>query len=121
MKILLKIEEAAQFVLALYLFSLLPYSWLTFVLLLLTPDIGMIGYLFNPKVGSITYNLTHHKAIAIGLYLLGLVSGINIISLAGIIIFAHSSSDRVLGYGLKYPDAFKLTHLGFIGRSDVKS
>ena len=32
--------------------------------------------------------------------------------LAGIILFGHSSFDRILGYGLKYTDSFKNTHLG---------
>jgi hypothetical protein len=31
-------------------------------------------------------------------------------------LFCHSSLDRVLGYGLKYPDAFQNTHLGRIGK-----
>jgi len=35
---------------------------------------------------------------------------------AGTILFGHSSFDRVLGYGLKYEDAFQNTHLGRIGR-----
>jgi hypothetical protein len=36
--------------------------------------------------------------------------------LAGTILLGHSSLDRVLGYGLKYPDSFQNTHLGVIGR-----
>lgn len=35
----------------------------------------------------------------------------------GIVMFAHSSFDRVLGYGLKYCDNFKNTHLGAIGKT----
>ena len=30
--------------------------------------------------------------------------------LAGTVLLGHSAFDRVLGYGLKYPDAFKHTH-----------
>ncbi|MEP7103080.1 MAG: DUF4260 domain-containing protein [Candidatus Dojkabacteria bacterium] len=117
MKTLLKIEELSQFILALYLYSMLPYSWILFIVLLLAPDLGMIGYLINPKIGSITYNLTHHKAIGITLYLIGLITSVNIFSLIGIIIFAHSSMDRVLGYGLKFQDSFSNTHLGKIGKN----
>ncbi|MDA1193538.1 MAG: DUF4260 family protein, partial [Candidatus Poribacteria bacterium] len=29
----------------------------------------------------------------------------------GAILIGHSAFDRLLGYGLKYPDAFKHTHL----------
>jgi hypothetical protein len=31
-------------------------------------------------------------------------------------LFGHSNMDRLLGYGLKYPDAFQNTHLGVIGK-----
>jgi len=37
-------------------------------------------------------------------------------TLVGIILFSHSAMDRVFGYGLKYPDSFKNTHLGKIGK-----
>lgn len=30
---------------------------------------------------------------------------------------AHSTFDRVLGYGLKYPDSFKHTSIGYIGNT----
>jgi hypothetical protein len=30
----------------------------------------------------------------------------------GVIWIAHIGFDRALGYGLKYPDSFKATHLG---------
>lgn len=32
--------------------------------LLLLPDIGMIGYILNAKIGTITYNLLHHRLVA---------------------------------------------------------
>ena len=34
----------------------------------------------------------------------------------GIILFGHSSMDRFFGYGLKYENGFKFTHLGEIGK-----
>lgn len=39
----------------------------------------------------------------------------NIALFTGILLFAHSCFDRVLGYGLKFTDDFKHTHLGMIG------
>jgi hypothetical protein len=116
---LIKLEELAMFVLGIFLFSQLPYAWWWFLLLLLTPDVGMIGYLINPRIGSITYNLLHHKLIAIVIFLLGIYLSNNILQLAGIIMFAHSSMDRLFGYGLKYSDSFTHTHLGKIGRNVV--
>jgi hypothetical protein len=38
------------------------------------------------------------------------------LTLAGVILVAHTGIDRILGYGLKYPTSFQDTHLGRIGR-----
>lgn len=116
MKTNLKIEELLQLTLGCYLFSTLDFSWWWFIGLFLLPDIGMLGYLISTKVGAFTYNIFHHKGIAIVLYLLGLWLGLSYLSLAGIVIFSHSCFDRVLGYGLKYNTDFKDTHLGKIGK-----
>ncbi len=111
MKTTLKLEEIAQFVFGIYLFSTLPYAWWWFLVLLLTPDIGMIGYLFGNKTGALLYNSFHHKGIAISLYLLGIYIQENSIQLVGVILFTHAAFDRILGYGLKYEKGFKFTHL----------
>jgi len=34
----------------------------------------------------------------------------------GLVFLAHSSFDRMFGYGLKYADSFTHTHLGYIGK-----
>lgn len=111
----MKLEEFGMFCLGIFLFSQLNLAWYWFFILLLLPDIGMIGFLINPKIGSYTYNLLHHKAVAIAVLLLGIYFDKNILLLAGIIMFSHSSLDRILGYGLKYQDEFTNTHLGRIG------
>jgi len=112
MKTALKLEEIAQLAFGVYFFMLLPYAWWWFLVLLLTPDIGMIGYAISNKVGAFTYNLFHHKGIAILVWLAGLYLEDTIIQAAGIILFSHSAFDRMLGYGLKYEKGFKYTHLG---------
>ena len=118
MKNLLKLEELSMFGLALFLFSGLDYSWGWYALLFFAPDLSMIGYLANPRFGAWTYNLIHHKGLSVALYVLGslLPASGAWLMFAGTILFGHSSFDRVLGYGLKYPDAFQNTHLGRIGR-----
>jgi hypothetical protein len=83
---------------------------------LLAPDLGAIGYAAGPRVGAATYNLLHHKAVAVVLILAGVWVTQPVLTLSGAIVLGHSSLDRVLGYGLKYPDAFRHTHLGMIGR-----
>lgn len=117
MKRVLALEELFMFLLAAYLFHLLNYPWWLFLVLLLAPDISMIGYLVNPRIGAIFYNVVHHKATGIAFYIAGALSGANLLQLMGLILFAHSSLDRVLGYGLKYSDGFQNTHLGSIGKS----
>ncbi|TNJ45246.1 DUF4260 domain-containing protein [Tamlana fucoidanivorans] len=116
MKTSLKIEELFMFFLGVYLFSALNYSWWWFVGLFLLPDLGMLGYVVNSKVGAITYNMCHHKGIAIFMLLLGYYLNKELLQLAGIILFSHASFDRVFGYGLKYYSHFKQTHLGAIGK-----
>ncbi len=117
MKNLLRLEELALFVLAIYLFTELDYAWWVFPLLLLTPDLGALGYLGGSRIGAATYNLTHHKGIAVVAYLAGALLGSQILQLIGVIMLAHSSLDRAVGYGLKYPDSSDHTHLGYIGKT----
>lgn len=114
MKITLKLEELAEFGLAIYLFNQTPYAWWVFLAWILAPDIGMIGYAFNTKTGAFTYNLTHHKGIAVVFLLCGWILSSDPVLLTGIIMFGHSAMDRIMGYGLKYTDDFKHTHLGWL-------
>ncbi len=116
MKTLLKIEVVVFFGASIYLFNRLNIEWWWFPALILLPDISMLGYLINPRIGAYTYNFFHHKALALFVYMIGIYFSNNIILLAGIILFAHSSMDRIFGYGLKYTDSFTNTHLGIIGK-----
>lgn len=117
MSYLLKLEELAELLLGIWLFTLLDYSWWIFPALILLPDVGMAGYLFNLKTGAWLYNLFHHKAVAITCYLVGIWLAVPVLQLAGIIIFSHAAMDRMFGYGLKYSDSFKHTHLGWLGNT----
>jgi hypothetical protein len=132
MKQSLRLEEAAQFLLCIGGLIAMDVPWWAYVLLLIGPDIGMIGYLMNTRIGAATYNVFHHKGIAIALILVGflLIPEGSIPSpeamawptmAAGVILFGHASMDRTLGYGLKYSDAFKHTHLGWIGKGEAAS
>jgi hypothetical protein len=117
MKSIIKLEELGLFLFGIYLFSQLNFDWWWFLVLILAPDFSMIGYLFGNKYGAFLYNVFHHKGIAILIYLLGIHFSNDLIQLTGIILFAHSSMDRMLGYGLKYESGFKFTHLGEIGKN----
>ena len=115
MKITLQLEELAMLLLGIYVFGFLHYHWWLFLVLVLAPDVGMVGYIFGTKAGAFTYNLLHHKGLAIMLYLAGFFFMNEILQLIGVIIFSHAAFDRLLGYGLKYEEGFKFTHLGKIG------
>lgn len=117
MKTLVMLEEAAMTAAGLYLLSFYSMglsAWI-WALLFFAPDLGMAGYIVNTKVGAFTYNLVHHKGVAIVVALTGYLLGTEVVTAAGLLLFAHSSFDRILGYGLKYADNFQHTHLGLIG------
>ncbi|MDB5231267.1 MAG: hypothetical protein JWN76_2072 [Chitinophagaceae bacterium] len=110
----LKLEEAAMTVLGIYLLTIHNLNisaWIWFFIFF-SPDASMLGYLFNSKVGAITYNLFHHKGIAIACMSVGYLMKVEMLLSIGILLFAHASFDRVMGYGLKYYTGFNDTHLG---------
>ena len=115
MKAVLKIEEAMMFALAIYVNSFLPFPGWYFWAWFLAPDLGFLGYLIGNRAGAFTYNILHHKGIGVLLYMAGLFFEVPALQLTGLILFGHSSFDRMLGYGLKYSDSFHNTHLGPIG------
>ncbi|MBK9276076.1 MAG: DUF4260 domain-containing protein [Flavobacteriales bacterium] len=128
MKNLLRLEELAQFLLCLGLLIASDVAWWVYLLLLLGPDIGMLGYMISPRTGAATYNLLHHKAVALALFLLGgiivpegsifqPVEPAFLIMIAAVVLYGHASLDRIFGYGLKFGDNFHHTHLGWIGKS----
>ncbi|HEY0045932.1 MAG TPA: DUF4260 domain-containing protein [Flavobacterium sp.] len=118
MKNLIKLEETALFGLGIYLFSTLDFAWWWFPVLILLPDFSMLGYLVGNKTGAAAYNLFHHRGVAISIYLTGVYFNNPAAELAGVILFTHSSMDRLFGYGLKYEQGFKFTHLGIIGNKN---
>jgi hypothetical protein len=119
MKTILKLEEAAMTAIGIYLLSIynLNLSFWVWAILFFSPDISMLGYLINTRAGAFTYNLFHHKGIAILLAVAGYYFGNDALITVGILLFAHASFDRIMGYGLKYEDSFKNTHLGSLEKN----
>jgi ABC-type nitrate/sulfonate/bicarbonate transport system permease component len=117
MKTLLKLEELAQLLLAVFVFAHLPFAWWVLPATFLLPDLSMLGYLAGPRVGAASYNLAHHKALAIAVGVAGWALGLPLGVLAGTILLFHSAFDRLLGYGLKYSTGFQDTHLGRVGKA----
>ena len=111
---LLHIEEIALLLLTLFAFQHLHASWLLFVILFLTPDLFMLGYLLSTRIGAATYNLAHTLTLPLALLLASYIQHWNPGSALALIWVAHIAFDRLLGYGLKYPTFFNDTHLQHI-------
>jgi hypothetical protein len=111
-KLLLHLEGAVTLIVATVIYFQSGYPWWVFLLFLLAPDISAIGYLAGAKVGSITYNLVHTFAFPVILALVAWLSGWSVGLPIAMIWLAHIGMDRMVGYGLKYPDSFKQNHLG---------
>ncbi len=132
MKNLLRLEELAQFLVCVFALYVLDVSWWVYILLVIGPDIAMLGYLVDTRAGAIAYNVLHHKGLAVLFIAIGLSLGwtINLTLsivlfgqiwvVAGIILYGHASMDRIFGYGLKFGDNFHRTHLGWIGGKKVE-
>jgi Domain of unknown function (DUF4260) len=112
--LLLKAEEATLLIASLFAYHHLHASWLLFAILFLTPDLFMLGYLINPRIGSATYNLAHTLFLPIALALIAWSTQHELLTAIALIWIAHIALDRLLGYGLKYPTHFKDTHLQHI-------
>jgi hypothetical protein len=109
--IFLILESIAIFIGSLLIYLFLSGNWIIFLVLLLAPDIFMIGYLKNSQVGSIIYNIGYVYAWPIVLIIIGILIKFNLLILFSLIWMTHISMDRAMGYGLKYPSDFKDTHM----------
>ena len=116
MKYLIRLEEAAKLIACFWLSMREGLSPLLFLALLLAPDVSMVGYLINNRWGAYLYNFVHHQGVGLLVTVMGYLVNEPVLIFAGLILVAHSSMDRVFGFGLKYADDFKNTHLGRIGR-----
>jgi len=108
----LRLEGVTVFLLASTYYFLQEFSWVIFVIFLLSPDIGMVGYAINKKVGAYIYNSFHTYIIPLFLIIVAMLTNQEGILMVGLIWTAHIGMDRALGYGLKYSTGFKDTHLG---------
>ena len=99
--VLIRLEGAVVTALSIFIYQQDQFSWILFAILFLAPDLSMLGYIANVRIGAAPGLLI---AIAI------LASKHLLLPLA-LIWSAHIGFDRMLGFGLKYPTHFKDTHL----------
>jgi hypothetical protein len=111
-EILLRIEGAFDLALSLIFFQAILGNWLLFVLLLLAPDLAMLGYLRGVRLGTVCYNLIHTLAVPFLIIAYAYLTKSLWLLPYALIWTAHIGLDRMLGFGLKYPTRFRDTHLG---------
>ena len=110
-RMFLILESIVIFIGALLIYLFLSGNWIIFLVLLFAPDIFIVGYLKNSRIGSIIYNIGHIYVWSIILIVIGILIDLNLLILFSLIWIAHISMDRAMGYGLKYPSDFKDTHM----------
>ena len=72
--ILERLEGLALLVASVTIFAVSAPNWVLFVVLLLAPDLAMIGYLRGSRIGAISYNLAHLKILPLALGSIGLLT-----------------------------------------------
>lgn len=113
---ILRVEGLLYLLVALALYQHLGFAWSSFALWFLLPDLALLVYVFgSTRAGMWAYNLTHSSIGAALVGLAGVLTAQPLLSQISLIWFAHIGFDRALGYGLKFPLGFRVTHLGVIG------
>lgn len=87
------------------------FSWVLFAAFFLAPDLSMLGYLANVRVGAGVYNFVHTFVATGVLFAIAILASRRQLLPVALIWTAHIGFDRMLGFGLKYPTRFKDTHL----------
>jgi hypothetical protein len=110
-RVLLRLEGLAVAAAALAVYFHESYPVWLFVALILAPDLSMAAYAAGPRIGAMVYNVAHTTIGPVALAATCLVLGGGLEIKLALIWLAHIGADRLMGYGLKYPTAFKDTHL----------
>lgn len=108
---LLHLEGLAVAAASLALYFDAGHGWLLLVVVILAPDLSLLGYLGGPRLGALAYDAVHTYAGPVALGAVGVLGGYDLAVQLALVWLAHIGLDRLLGYGLKYPTGFKDTHL----------
>ena len=111
-QVFLRLEGLAAVALSAVFYARTGASWWLFAALWLSPDLSMLGYLGGPKLGARIYNAIHSYVTPATLAVTALLLKSPALLPYALIWMNHIGADRLLGYGLKYPEGFKFTHLG---------
>lgn len=113
---LLRIEGLCIFASTIWAYSKTGLSWWIFAGGILLPDLGMVGYFKDSRIGAALYNTVHTESLPVLLFCTGYARSRRDVLGAALIWLAHINMDRMFGFGLKYGTGFGHTHLGWIGK-----
>lgn len=109
--LLLRLEGLTVLIAAIVVYAHQGGSIWLFLALILVPDVAMLAYKINIRVGSIAYKAVHFYAWPILLAGIALATNQPTVLLIALIWLAHIGMDRIAAYGFKYPTAFKDTRM----------
>ena len=112
-----RLEGAAWLAAAVFAYDASGWAWWVFIVLLLSPDLSMVGYLAGDRVGALAYNLGHTLVGPAALLAWWWADGPTWARALGAGWLAPIGRDHAFGYGLKLREGFQHTHLGRIGRA----
>jgi hypothetical protein len=115
-QVFLRLEGLAAAVVSALFYARTGASWWLFAALWLLPDLSMLGYLAGPKLGARIYNAIHTYVTPATLAAMAILLKSPALLPYAFIWINHIGVDRLLGYGLKYPQGFGFTHLGRQGK-----
>ena len=108
----LRLDGLVLLAAALILFAATHQPWWLVPAVILLPDLFMLGYLRDTRVGAAVYNLGHSYLLPAAMSLAGAVGHHPLTLALSLLWLAHIGMDRLARYGLKYDVSFQHTHLG---------
>jgi Domain of unknown function (DUF4260) len=111
--VLLQLQGWILLVLSCALYQhLVPHHWLLFAALFLLPDLSLLGYATGPtRLAALLYNAAHSYTLPLILGFASYAAAWHLGIPIALIWCAHIAFDRGLGYGLKFAEGFKPTHI----------
>jgi hypothetical protein len=107
----LRLEAAALLTAAAIAYTTTHQPWWLIPAAFLVPDLSAFGYLRGPRQGARAYNVVHATPLPAILIGVAWTQHQQLLGALGLIWLMHIAFDRLLGFGLKYPDDFQHTHL----------
>ncbi len=107
-----RIEATAMLACALAAYAGMGLSWGVFAACFFLPDLSMLLYFVNARVGGAAYNLAHFFLFPLAIGAFGVVGDAAWAQQTALLWGAHIAFDRALGWGLKTEQSFCHTDMG---------